>query len=174
MDTQTKPTLRHGLREDQCLRYAANLRAILDTWPQPSYHSPKGDIKSLETLRARMRDAAVSFTQNAWPSLNLDHSRFSELMPQLIIGIDQDRGQVVAGPKKLHTDVAATASRQIQSHSLNITTEDSEVIMALVTLHFRKALEYPTNLFTSINPQPFVEGIDVSIVQKGDKHYVIA
>ena len=173
--TPTDTTLRHGLREEQFRRYELAIAEITKAWPEVTFHAPSGRVTSLETLRARLRDATLSYYKHSWPSTLIDRAKFETFFHDLIIGIDSTRGTVTAGPKRPRdAKHAVLTSRETQSASLNITTEDSEVIMALVILHHRAVLTWPTNLTTKLNPMDYIKDVDVSIVQKSEHLYTLA
>lgn len=162
-------TIRHGLREEQFRRYEDAIAKIVKNWPSSTLFSPEPPVKSVETLRARLRDACVSLSKHKWKT-EIDLKAFENIFPLLVVAIDKN--QVVAGPKvRVKTPTTSTQILEVLD-GLVFRTNDSSAIMAILTLHHHNLLPLPSTLHSTLNPESFVDGLDVSIQAKAQQENV--
>jgi hypothetical protein len=162
-------TLRHGLREEQFRRYEPMIAKITHNWPQPTFFAPEAPIRSLETLRGRLRDAMLSFYKHRWASA-VDYQAFCALYPESMCSIADN--QVMVAPKGYQAQTV-NAGQAVLARGLTVSTEHPEVIKSLLVLHHHSVLIAPTEVHTSLELDAFAASYDVSVQTDKPNIYTI-
>ena len=161
-------TLRHGLREEQFRRYEPLIAQAVANWPRQSRFKPELPVRSVETLRARLRDAMLSFNQNRWQS-NISYQAFSTMFEASQVAIDNNEVVICArGMKPIDQPGQVVAAK-----GLIVGSDDPAVISAIILLHHNGILLAPTQLSTSVEVETLVGSFDITLTNTGPNLYTI-
>lgn len=160
-------TQRHALRESQFRRYEPLIEQIVTAWPKSSFFTPEAPIKSAETLRARLRDAMLSFYQNRWSS-KIPFNDFAPIFEESKVVINDQKQVVVC----LRTNPLTPCAVPVKP-GLSVTTENIDIVMALLVLHHASILLTPTQLHTALPLQNMINAYDVHIAETSDGYTIL-
>lgn len=170
---QIKPSpsgaLPHRFREAQFRRYEPIIKLIVDHYPTVQQFKPN---LSPETFSCRLRDAMRSFLDLKWPSDKINHHRFRELYPHIVVAqrIVGDDTLILAGGRveikkpplsppfvveQLQHSRADLENSPNGQQGLTIASSDAspDVIRALALLHHSRILTEPTIIKTILDPE---------------------